>query len=100
MKKDIENQIKKLKSKVKEYEKWFQECTSAVRQYKATAQYLKTVIQANLVEAQECESQAQKLTSKVQKYTNNEGQKKTNTKVIVHNVIFLDNKPQTDNLPF
>ncbi|MGE9276572.1 MAG: single-stranded DNA-binding protein [Candidatus Phytoplasma pruni] len=36
----------------------------------------------------------------VQKYTNNEGQKKTNTKVIVHNVIFLDNKPQTDNLPF
>ncbi|MDC9032310.1 single-stranded DNA-binding protein [Columbia Basin potato purple top phytoplasma] len=35
-----------------------------------------------------------------QKYTNNEGQKKTNTKVIVHKVIFLDNKPQTDNLPF
>ncbi|AYJ01452.1 single-stranded DNA-binding protein [Candidatus Phytoplasma ziziphi] len=36
----------------------------------------------------------------VQKYTNNEGQKKTNTKVIVHKVIFLDNKSQTDNLPF
>ncbi|WP_208936798.1 hypothetical protein, partial [Candidatus Phytoplasma solani] len=64
--KEIENQIKKLKSKVKEYEKWSQECTSAVPRYKATAQYLKTVIQANLVEAQEHESQAQKLTSKVQ----------------------------------
>ncbi|MEC4559239.1 MAG: single-stranded DNA-binding protein ['Conium maculatum' witches'-broom phytoplasma] len=39
-------------------------------------------------------------TLSIQKYTNNEGQKKTTTKVIVHNVIFLDNKPQTDNLPF
>ncbi|AYJ01086.1 single-stranded DNA-binding protein [Candidatus Phytoplasma ziziphi] len=38
-------------------------------------------------------------TLSVQKYTNNEGQKKTNTKVIVHNVIFLDNKPQ-ETLPF
>ncbi|WP_341266678.1 single-stranded DNA-binding protein [Candidatus Phytoplasma fraxini] len=39
-------------------------------------------------------------TLSVQKYTKNEDQKKTNTKVIVHKVIFLDNKPQTDNLPF
>ncbi|MBS2126634.1 single-stranded DNA-binding protein ['Fragaria x ananassa' phyllody phytoplasma] len=39
-------------------------------------------------------------TLSIQKYTTKEGQKKTNTKVIVHNVIFLDNKPQTDNLPF
>ncbi|KOR75617.1 single-stranded DNA-binding protein [Candidatus Phytoplasma pruni] len=39
-------------------------------------------------------------TLSIQKYTNNEGQKKTNTKVIVHKVIFLDNKSQTDNLPF
>ncbi|MBP5836234.1 single-stranded DNA-binding protein [Candidatus Phytoplasma meliae] len=40
-------------------------------------------------------------TLSIQQYTNNEGQKKTNTKVIVHNVIFLDNKPTpADNLPF
>ncbi|MEC4559020.1 MAG: single-stranded DNA-binding protein ['Conium maculatum' witches'-broom phytoplasma] len=39
-------------------------------------------------------------TLSIQKYTNNEGQKKIITKVIVNNVIFLDNKPQTDNLPF
>ncbi|BAD04481.1 MAG: single-stranded DNA-binding protein [Candidatus Phytoplasma asteris] len=35
----------------------------------------------------------------IQKYTNNEGQTKINTKVILQNVIFLDNKPQT-TLPF
>ncbi|BAD04811.1 single-stranded DNA-binding protein [Onion yellows phytoplasma OY-M] len=35
----------------------------------------------------------------IQKYTNNEGQTKINTKVILQNVIFLDNKPQ-ENLPF
>ncbi|MGM1458867.1 MAG: single-stranded DNA-binding protein, partial [Columbia Basin potato purple top phytoplasma] len=35
----------------------------------------------------------------IQKYTNNEGQIKTNTKVILQNVIFLDNKPQ-ETLPF
>ncbi|KOR75279.1 single-stranded DNA binding protein [Candidatus Phytoplasma pruni] len=40
-------------------------------------------------------------TLSVQKYTNNEGQKKTHTKVIVHKVIFLDNKSApTDNLRF
>ncbi|WP_323847676.1 MAG: single-stranded DNA-binding protein [Phytoplasma sp.] len=38
----------------------------------------------------------------IQKYTNNEGQNKTTTKVIINNVIFLDNKStnQADNLPF
>ncbi|MDV3201459.1 MAG: single-stranded DNA-binding protein [Candidatus Phytoplasma australasiaticum] len=40
----------------------------------------------------------------IQKYTNSEGQTKTNTKVILQNVIFLDNKPSDhkpqDNLPF
>ncbi|XXP77169.1 MAG: single-stranded DNA-binding protein [Lettuce witches'-broom phytoplasma] len=38
----------------------------------------------------------------IQKYTKNEGQKKTTTKVIINNVIFLDNKStnQADNLPF
>ncbi len=36
----------------------------------------------------------------IQKYTTKEGQKKTNTKVIVHNVIFLDNKTKEDTLPF
>ncbi|MGM1458819.1 MAG: single-stranded DNA-binding protein [Columbia Basin potato purple top phytoplasma] len=35
----------------------------------------------------------------IQKYKNNEGQTKTNTKVILQNVIFLDNKPQ-ENLSF
>ncbi|BAD04404.1 MULTISPECIES: single-stranded DNA-binding protein [16SrI (Aster yellows group)] len=35
----------------------------------------------------------------IQKYTNNEGQTKINTKVILQNVIFLDNKPQ-ETLPF
>ncbi|QKX95729.1 single-stranded DNA-binding protein [Candidatus Phytoplasma asteris] len=35
----------------------------------------------------------------IQKYTNNEGKTKINTKVILQNVIFLDNKPQ-ENLPF
>ncbi|WAN63266.1 Single-stranded DNA-binding protein [Candidatus Phytoplasma rubi] len=38
-------------------------------------------------------------TLSIQKYTNNEGQTKINTKVILQNVIFLDNKPQ-ENLPF
>lgn len=33
----------------------------------------------------------------IQKYTNNEGQTKTNTKVILQNVIFLDNKPQENS---
>ncbi|GAK73745.1 MAG: single-stranded DNA-binding protein [Candidatus Phytoplasma asteris] len=35
----------------------------------------------------------------IQKYTNNEGQTKINTKVILQNVIFLDNKTQ-ETLPF
>ncbi|WAN63398.1 Single-stranded DNA-binding protein [Candidatus Phytoplasma rubi] len=38
-------------------------------------------------------------TLSIQKYTNNEGQTKTNTKVILQNVIFLDNKPH-ESLPF
>ncbi|WAN63040.1 Single-stranded DNA-binding protein [Candidatus Phytoplasma rubi] len=38
-------------------------------------------------------------TLSIQKYTNNEGQSKINTKVILQNVIFLDNKTQ-ENLPF
>ncbi|MGL9687649.1 MAG: single-stranded DNA-binding protein [Candidatus Phytoplasma sp. TWB_XP] len=35
----------------------------------------------------------------IQKYIDNEGQTKTNTKVIIKKVIFLDNKPQ-ENLYF
>ncbi|MBS2993805.1 single-stranded DNA-binding protein ['Santalum album' aster yellows phytoplasma] len=35
----------------------------------------------------------------IQKYKNHEGQTRTMTKVILQNVIFLDNKPQ-ENLPF
>ncbi|WP_373402963.1 single-stranded DNA-binding protein [Candidatus Phytoplasma solani] len=33
-------------------------------------------------------------TLSIQKYTTNEGQSRTNTKVIIQNVIFLDNKPK------
>ncbi len=40
----------------------------------------------------------------IQKYKNHEGQIRTTTKVILQNVIFLDNKPLDnklqDNLPF
>ncbi|QTX02596.1 single-stranded DNA-binding protein [Candidatus Phytoplasma luffae] len=36
-------------------------------------------------------------TLSIQKYTNNENQNKTNTKVILNNVIFLDNNPPTQN---
>ncbi|QKX95226.1 single-stranded DNA-binding protein [Candidatus Phytoplasma asteris] len=35
----------------------------------------------------------------IQKYTTNDGENKTTTKVIIQNVIFLDNKPQ-ETLPF
>jgi single-strand DNA-binding protein len=38
-------------------------------------------------------------TLSIQKYTNNEGQTRITTKVIIQNVIFLDNKPQ-EVLPF
>ncbi|RMI87851.1 single-stranded DNA-binding protein [Candidatus Phytoplasma solani] len=33
-------------------------------------------------------------TLSIQKYTTNEGQTRTNTKVIIQNVIFLNNKPK------
>ncbi|MEC4558648.1 MAG: single-stranded DNA-binding protein ['Conium maculatum' witches'-broom phytoplasma] len=77
----------------------------AVNQTKDKVQFIPCVVFRNQVEnLHKYLNKGSKIylegTLSIQKYTTKEGQKKTKTKVIVKNVLFLDNKTQTDNLLF